>query len=196
LDVLRLLDAMSCAGFLLDGSGRVLKANRGGARLLEREFGLRQGRLMAPDRCADRALQDTIRTAPGSATIARSAAAVLRREEGLPLMVRALPIINVIGVENAAKALVIVVDPEDCPQISRNAYRELFGLTDAEIHIAAGLMCGFSPEEIANHQKKGIGTVRQQLKSIYAKTQTKRQSELVALLARLSMAFAFERAAA
>lgn len=186
MDILRLLDAMSCAGYLLDGSGRVLKANRGGMRLLEREFGLRQGRLMAPDRCADRALQGTIRTMPGSATITRTSAATLSLDNGLPLIVRSVPISLRPGMESPAKALIIVVDPKECPPITRNAFREMFGLTDAEIHIAAGLMCGYSPEQIANHQKKGIGTVRQQLKSIYAKTQTKRQSELVALLTRLS----------
>jgi DNA-binding CsgD family transcriptional regulator len=187
---------MSCAGFLLDSSGRVVKANRGGERLLEGEFRLRQGRLTAPDHQADRALQEMLRKTPGSSKTSKGNAVSVPRDGGLPLMMRSLSVSSASSASGTPTSLVIIVDPEDCPPLTRNAFRELFGLTDAEIHVAASLMCGYSPVQIAKSQNKCLGTVRQQLKSIYAKTQTKRQSELVALLSRLSVAFAFEKAAA
>jgi DNA-binding CsgD family transcriptional regulator len=48
-------------------------------------------------------------------------------------------------------------------------------------------MCGDTLVGIAEAHGVEVGTVRSQVKSIFAKTQTSRQSELVALMTRLAM---------
>ena len=55
-------------------------------------------------------------------------------------------------------------------------------LTEAETEVANGLLTGYSLEEVAALRKVKIGTVREQVKSILAKTGTSKQSEMVKLL--------------
>ncbi|MGH9805896.1 MAG: helix-turn-helix transcriptional regulator [Terriglobia bacterium] len=62
----------------------------------------------------------------------------------------------------------------------------LLDLSPAEVRVASGLMRGDALGKIAASLRLSVETVRSQLKSIYAKTDTHRQSELVALLLRLA----------
>jgi DNA-binding CsgD family transcriptional regulator len=62
--------------------------------------------------------------------------------------------------------------------------RKRFALSVAETQIVEGLLAGNSLAEIAEKRAVSPGTVRSQLKSIFAKTEVRRQSELVALLYR------------
>ena len=59
---------------------------------------------------------------------------------------------------------------------------EDFGLTRKETKIAAALVDGLTTREIADVYGVSIETVRHHLKSIFAKTDTHRQAELVSLL--------------
>lgn len=61
----------------------------------------------------------------------------------------------------------------------------LFDLTPTEATVARRLSQGESVEQIANATQKSVLTIRTQLKSVLAKTGTRRQSELVQLLTRL-----------
>ena len=63
----------------------------------------------------------------------------------------------------------------------------LFELSPAEVRVASGLMRGEALREIAESLRVSIETVRSQLKSICAKTQTHHQSDLVALLLRVAV---------
>ena len=56
----------------------------------------------------------------------------------------------------------------------------LYGLTATEARVAARLAAGRSVAEIADEHGVVVDTVRNQLKSSFAKTDTRRQSELVA----------------
>ncbi|WP_335951440.1 helix-turn-helix transcriptional regulator [Acinetobacter beijerinckii] len=55
-------------------------------------------------------------------------------------------------------------------------------LTPAESRIALGLLDGLLPKEIAKRDQVHIDTVRKQIQSIYRKTETNRQADLVKLL--------------
>ncbi len=63
--------------------------------------------------------------------------------------------------------------------------RDLFGLTLAESKIAICLHNGLTVNDAADQVGVRISTVRDQLTSIFAKTSTSRQSELVSILSRL-----------
>lgn len=64
----------------------------------------------------------------------------------------------------------------------------LFDLTAAESALAADLGTGLSLEEIAARTGKGMETLRSHLKRIRQKTGCRRQTELVLMLARLTLA--------
>jgi DNA-binding CsgD family transcriptional regulator len=83
--------------------------------------------------------------------------------------------------------VLMLVDPEDCPEPSDAILQQVFGTTKAEARIANRLLCGESLQEIAETTGVSIGTVRSQMKALFVKTETHRQAELVALLTRLAM---------
>jgi DNA-binding CsgD family transcriptional regulator len=58
-------------------------------------------------------------------------------------------------------------------------------LTDAEIRVALALFEGQSLTQYADQSDLAIGTVRQQIKSVFRKTGTGRQAELVTWIRRL-----------
>ena len=62
----------------------------------------------------------------------------------------------------------------------------MFDLTPAEAKVAVSLVEGQDLQKIATDRHVSPETIRSQLKSIFAKTGTHRQSDLVALLLRAS----------
>lgn len=61
----------------------------------------------------------------------------------------------------------------------------LFDLTPAEARVARAIAQGQSPTDVAHNANLSPETVRSQLKRVFAKTSTRRQGELAALLSRL-----------
>ena len=57
--------------------------------------------------------------------------------------------------------------------------QEAFKLTDAEVEIIRALVEGKSVKEICEERKRSMETVRTQMRSILAKTETRSQSELI-----------------
>lgn len=62
---------------------------------------------------------------------------------------------------------------------------EIFGLTPAEARVALRLAAGDHSSDIAANSQTSVNTVRAQIRSIFAKTGTSSQSELVAAIWRL-----------
>ena len=78
---------------------------------------------------------------------------------------------------------VMVITPLRAPDaLPAEVLSGLFDLTPAEARVAQGIVVGRSVEAIALEQRVTKHTIRNQLKSIFSKTGTKRQSELVGLL--------------
>ena len=67
-------------------------------------------------------------------------------------------------------------------RISAASLRSRFMLTPAEVQVALGIAEGETLAAIAKMRGVAVSTARGQLKSIFAKTGTHRQAELVALL--------------
>jgi len=67
------------------------------------------------------------------------------------------------------------------------AIRQALGLTERESETAMLLAGGLDLPTIAHRLQLGLGTVRNHLKSIFGKTGTRRQGELVALLGALQL---------
>jgi DNA-binding CsgD family transcriptional regulator len=62
----------------------------------------------------------------------------------------------------------------------------MFDLTPAEAKITIALLEGGDLRSIAAAQRVSIETIRSQLKSVFAKTNTSRQADLIALLMRIT----------
>ena len=75
--------------------------------------------------------------------------------------------------------------PGSAPAIDSSLLYAVFGLTPAECRIATLLAEGLSLKQIAQAQGTQPETVRKQLQSIYQKTSTNRQPELIRLLLHL-----------
>src|ERR1051325_9612806 len=78
---------------------------------------------------------------------------------------------------------IVIADPDD-DQIDGCALRELHGLTPAEIAIVRGLLRGGDPQSIANGAGVSTHTVRTHLRSIFARTGTRAQGDLIRVLLR------------
>lgn len=72
--------------------------------------------------------------------------------------------------------------PDFAPPVDSQLLSTALNLTPAECRIALLLLEGFSPKEIASENNVTVDTVKKQLKSIYEKTDTHKQSDLVKLL--------------
>ena len=88
---------------------------------------------------------------------------------------------------NEPMALVLISDPDLTPVPSREMLHQLFGLSASETRVAERLMMGDSPEQAAAFLNVKTTTVRWHLVSMYRKTGTNRQAELVRLLLSLAM---------
>ena len=81
----------------------------------------------------------------------------------------------------------ILIDPERPLLANVSALERVFGLSPAEAQLAALLASGISTAEAATALGKSLATVRKQLVSIFDKTGTRGQVELVVLVLQLSI---------
>ena len=77
------------------------------------------------------------------------------------------------------RAAVYLVDPNQPLETPEQLLQRIFGLTHAEARVLERLVYGRTPEQTADDNGVELTTVRSQLKSIFAKTNTTRQPELV-----------------
>jgi DNA-binding CsgD family transcriptional regulator len=154
-------------------------------RLLGRELNVAGGRLGAADKSADAVLQRLIGDilAQGALEARRTpVAAALPRKSGRPLVAYGIPVVrSAHDVLQQARAVVIIIDPDEHREPADIVLQHTFNLTRAEIRIARGE----DLKQIAAREGISVATARAQLKSVMAKSDTHRQSELVAVLARL-----------
>ena len=79
--------------------------------------------------------------------------------------------------------VMITAQMRDAPvNLTPRILQETFGLTKSEAAVAIAMAEGRTPEEHATRTGLGMPTVRTQLRSVFEKTQTHRQAELVRLL--------------
>ncbi|HDH08722.1 MAG TPA: LuxR family transcriptional regulator [Gammaproteobacteria bacterium] len=108
------------------------------------------------------------------------------RDSPLPLLLLATPVTDLkvtyqAPLEGACVAL-FISDPERSQLISPDALIEMYKLTKAEAGVTVALANGLSLKEIANSKSVSTDTVRSQLKSIFKKTNTNSQTDLIRML--------------
>jgi DNA-binding CsgD family transcriptional regulator/PAS domain-containing protein len=182
------LDRLSTPVLVVDAGGRVLASNRAAEAATDAgdPVRLRGGRLGAREPDEEARLLRVVKEAAGRPR--RGGAARLSRTDGRALVALAAPLApgSPLGGPGAAAALVVVSDPSaaDWSGLARELCC-VFGLTAAEARLAAAIAEGSTLKEAATRFRVGHETVRTQLRAVLAKTGTRRQAELVGLVAAL-----------
>jgi DNA-binding CsgD family transcriptional regulator len=182
-----LLDALQricCGGVLLDAAGNVLHINEVGRQILAEVVCGRPAGTTDLDRARD-AVKALLRSASKRLRVGGDTWIVIERTTIRQLVLHAVQVSN--GLRDEPHTVVILVDLQKSPRPNAQTLQDIFGLTPAEATLAVQIAAGGSLAVIASTNKVKIATARSQLASIFAKTHTRRQAELVALLARVAV---------
>lgn len=171
------LDRIRCGAIVLDGTGRVLLSNVTASDLL--------GDHSQDDAPIREQLKELIRAGASRFRLDSEDWIMVPRDGRRPIAIHALP--GGTSEDPYVQTILILVDLENHPQPSPLALRRMFNLTAAEASLAILVAQGESPADIARTKNVSLATVRTQLGAIFAKTQTRRQADLVALLARIAI---------
>jgi pimeloyl-ACP methyl ester carboxylesterase/DNA-binding CsgD family transcriptional regulator len=162
------------AAFLSDGGAGIAGFNRPAAVA----FGLKEGARLTdlPFEPEDtELLRAQIRKVAGGQAERVVTLRIRSRITGGPVIVRVGPVES-----DRKKPLALVVSTELVwPEGFALTVQEAFGLTLAEVEIVQGITLGLPVKDIAEARGRSPDTVRTQLRSILAKTETHSQSELV-----------------
>ncbi len=187
-------DRSVTAVLLLDRDGEVKFANKAARAMAAAEdaFLLRRDRFEIPDRDDDADFQRLVAGAAGvleDIDAPRGGVMRLARSSGkTSYTVTVAPVAHQASwIGSEPMVLVLVADPDVTPTPPREILAQLFGFTMAETRVAERLLMGDSPEQAAAFLQVKTATARWHLASIYRKTGTKRQAELVRLLLSLAM---------
>ena len=180
------------ACFALDARSRLVASDVRADALLRRGDVLKLGRdrrLRFVDDCANAALDDRLaregRAGGGFVVPGPGGERRLARLAPLPRPQSIAPLEVMLSADRAVAALIIT---EPGQTYARDEdLQDLFELTPAESVVLRELCAGLSLAEIARLREVSPNTVRNQLCSLFDKTGTSRQAELVALVARLGV---------
>ncbi|MDR6635737.1 DNA-binding CsgD family transcriptional regulator [Phyllobacterium sp. 1468] len=185
------LDAFSKSGtpaVMLDRNAAVIMANEPAEKMFGRDI-LVTGRQLA---CIDREATNALRRALHALLRHPNPPAMLSpiplpRLQGRPLL--AYPSRLQTSATNAftsCQVVVVFIDPDIYPKPPEIALQNCFGLTPAEARLARLVSSGEELRTVADRLGVTYETARTQLKTVFAKTDTHRQAELGALLARMA----------
>lgn len=171
---------------LLDAAGRVIEANALVEALLRTDCGIRFAadrtlRLLGP---AGSKLAQWMLTGVPPVNAADGLLHV-PRPKSLPLSVMVMPVPRegVSWTGRDPRWLVLIFDPECRIEASTDLIARDLGISNREAAVAAQLVKGCKLEEVAQRLSVSPHTVRCQLKSIFAKTGTHSQSDLIRRIA-------------
>jgi len=188
-NVTNALDFIRRPAIALDRFGSVLDLNPLAEKVLAGgDITMVGQHLVIPDKRAQstfNAFLDRLRTASDLDALG-VAPIVIRRDGRLPVVIR---ILSVDGAARSpflgARAILIFSGFDESEAEQLTMLRQAFQLTPSEARLALCLSGGKSLEEAAQEMAIAQETARSHLKSVFRKTATHRQGELVALVSRL-----------
>ena len=151
-------------------------------------FSVRRRKLAIEDRIAQAQFDEVVnRIGAASETDILTIEPILVRRSGRSsILIRTLPVSRPASTPFlGARVILTLADLDRVRTIEDGILRRLFGLTPAEERLGRQLANGLSLIDAADASRITRETVRVQLKAIFAKTGTHRQSDLIAVLSRL-----------
>ena len=187
---LHALDAVSYPAIAIDRLGFVLGVNMAMDPVFDDDIRIRNRRLLIAHPQSRSRFEALIQylVGSGAAELPRTEPIIIFRRNGRkPVITNLLPLPqagqNPLYFGAPAILSFTSLDPRPCPNLS--LLMNVFSFTPAEARLAAALANGTSIEDAAKILSISCDTVRHQLKAVFLKTDTHRQSELIALLGRL-----------
>jgi len=180
-----MLDASDRAMLLVDKRMAILRASAEAISSLDLRDGLscRQGRFYIDSRTLDSDVRAAVHATIDRLPVIRSAFLCIRPSGRSAFRLLVLPA----GLQGDAGALIVIDDVERRHDDGDRLrwLREAYNLTTAETKLAEGLLMGETLDEIAARRMVSRETIRTQLKALFSKTGTKRQTDLVRLLGQM-----------
>jgi DNA-binding CsgD family transcriptional regulator len=175
------VEQMGVAAIILDRQGRVVRTNAVADRLIEAADGIvvADWRLRLKDAEQRRLIEAMLRSLDDSPAPLRFR---IERAAGRDLAAVAKPIGAPAFMRGGAALALFISDPNQDAQLDPEAVRDLFQLTRMEANLAVALASGRSLVDAADALGIAHNTARSHLRSIFAKTGVRRQSQLVHLL--------------
>ena len=179
------LNAMRLPAIALDRDGYVADVNVAADAVFDSNIKIKDRRLYIRDPDSRALLKeaiDQLNTSPRAYSLALEPVIVPRKDK-LPVIVRIWPLEGPAatpGQDVCALLTLNALGPRPGPPASILA--KTFRLTPSEAKLACIIARGAPPDIAARELNISRETARNQLKSVFAKTDTHRQSELVALL--------------
>src|SRR5271166_2989280 len=176
------LNAMRLPAIALDQHGLVADVNAAAEAVFDQNINIKDRRLFVRNSDARSLLKnavDQLKELPRLDSLALEPVIVPRMDK-LPVVVRIWPFEGPPGQEVRALLTLNALGPRQGPSAAILA--KTFRLTPSEAKVACIIARGAPPDIAARELKISRETARNQLKAVFAKTDTHRQSELVALL--------------
>lgn len=182
------LDLLPTAVWLLGASGELLHANPAAQQLSQRgnvitqmTNGRPRARAVSEDQRLQRLIHSALQTDLGLGLEAGGTMMMWGNNGGGMLHVMVTPLAS--GLDGfGSAAAVFATDPKTLPHNLEGNLRRFYELTKAEARMAAALVAGESVLEFSEQCGISVATARTHLKRIMAKTDTRRQSDLVRLM--------------
>jgi DNA-binding CsgD family transcriptional regulator len=190
-----LLNLMHLPAIALDRCGFVVDVNAAAAVVFDDDVNIKDKRLFVRDLEARRLLKaslDSSASPVGSQSLI-AAPIIVQRRHKLPVILRIWPFEGAAhSLEQEVRALVTLNALGRKPGPPAAILAKTFQLTTSEAKLACIIARGAPLQIAARELEIPWETARNRLKSVFAKTYTHRQSELVALLLQVDDGFALE----
>jgi DNA-binding CsgD family transcriptional regulator len=180
------LTAVGLPAAAVSEKGRVIEANAGFAAADRIWTTKGQNRIALIDNFADTMLRDALASLK---QMHSNRSIPVRQEAGgaMSAVVQVVPLhrlaLDIFG--NTAAILVLSRPKTD--QNNASLLLSLFDLTAAELEVAKGVAGGLTVTEIAAAKGRSVATIRNQVRSVMAKTGSSRQADLIILLHSLTI---------
>ena len=192
--ILNVLDHLQIGIVIVDASGGIVSANRAAEDTLSTGNGVsrtRDKRLRLEDAGLQGQLQRLV-TAASETDHPKRYAPVLtapKRDGELPWLLEVFPLSNIDGEMTSPfrGAAVFITDPARKDIISTEGLAALFGLTKAENEVCEMLTNGLRVTEVAEERNTSVDTTRSQITTLFSKTDTSSQSDLVRLALKVNL---------
>lgn len=186
------LDNMPQGVILLDKSGRLVEINEPARSIIEANDGLQirhdtlQTMLSRETNALNVLINKATQTAQGKATIPGRSFHVLRPSGKRPLELLIVPVYEQMDIKSSPDSVtaIFIHDPEHANDSLGNLIQQRYRLTKTETTITLLLIQGLETKEISERLNIQRETLKTHLKSIFKKTNTHRQGQLIAAILR------------
>lgn len=192
--VLGVLDMLRVGVVITSAKGQIVATNKRADDVMAAGAGLMRsagGQMALPDPAQDSLLSRHILAAAnaGETNASHAVMSVPRPDNGGHWILETFCLADTSGdLDGHFKgACTFIIDPYQADLVSADAMQHVFGLTAAESDICKRLSEGLRIEDIADSRNVSPGTVRTQIKSLFDKTNSRTQVDLVRQALRVNL---------